>query len=207
MEGGGDGDKKSKGKGKGRASRQTTPSASSSQGDMADNEAEAGSSQPGEQEQPPPPPKKRARRSRQPPRCARFFALANLAVSFARRLRAWRRQSMSTTMKMKAQPRAMSRICHHSSLSFEVITVGLSMPVTVGVEPEPVPVGVVLTSSLRQTPRPEMTLALLSQLAATHEPSRRTCEELEHARHSSEPGPEQDEQLESHDWQLEVVAS
>ena len=63
MEGGGDGDKTGKGKGKGKASRQSTPSASSSQGDMADNEAEGGSSHAGEQSNPPPPPKKKRTRT------------------------------------------------------------------------------------------------------------------------------------------------
>ena len=60
MEGGGDDDNKGTSKGK---SRQSTPSASSSQGDMADNEAETGQSQAGEQANPPPPPKKKRTRT------------------------------------------------------------------------------------------------------------------------------------------------
>ena len=52
-----------KGKGKGRApSRNTSPS-SSSQGDVADNEAETGPSQLSEQAEPPPPPKKKRTRT------------------------------------------------------------------------------------------------------------------------------------------------
>ena len=71
-----------------------------------------------------------------------------------------------------------------------------------------VPVGVgTCTSSERQTPSPGMTFDDPAQLAATHDPARSTWLELEHARQLLGPDPEQLEQLESHDWQEELVVS
>lgn len=65
-----------------------------------------------------------------------------------------------------------------------------------------------ITSSERQTPSPEMTVEEpLPQFAATQEPLRRTCEELEHARQLLGPAPEQLEQEESHVWHVEDVLS
>ncbi|KAI0338789.1 hypothetical protein BDW22DRAFT_1348228 [Trametopsis cervina] len=67
----------SKDKGKGRASsRNVSPSGSSSQGDMADTEMEAGAAGPSEQtEQPPPPKKKRTRTLTTPHQAAVLHAL------------------------------------------------------------------------------------------------------------------------------------
>lgn len=48
---------------KGKGVSRSSPSDSSSQGDMADTEMEAGPSQPTEEEQPPPPPKKKRTRT------------------------------------------------------------------------------------------------------------------------------------------------
>jgi len=63
------------------------------------------------------------------------------------------------------------------------------------------------TSSERQTPSPATTFDGPAQLAATHEPARNTWLELEHAWQLLGPGPEQLEQLESHDWHEELVKS
>lgn len=66
---------------------------------------------------------------------------------------------------------------------------------------EDVPEGVgTITRSERHTPSPGMTLPVEVvdvplQLAATHEPARRTCVELEHAKQLAGPEPEQLEQL------------
>jgi hypothetical protein len=132
----------------------------------------------------------------------------NTAVFFARCLRCRLRHNHMMTRKMKAQPSAISRICHHSSLPRLTMTVGELIPVTVGSGAAvPVPEGVERTNSERQTPRPGTTLELDWQFAATHVPLRRTSVELEHARQLFDPGPEQLEQPESHALHEEEVVS
>lgn len=83
--------------------------------------------------------------------------------------------------KMKAHPSAMRRICHHSSLRETVGggAVGLVRPVMVGRgDAEAVPEGLgATTSSLKHTPRPEMTDPpdpSVEQGASTHFPVRKT---------------------------------
>ncbi len=61
--------------------------------------------------------------------------------------------------------------------------------------------------SERHAPRLVTTSDVPLQLAETQEPLRRTCDELEHARHFEGPEPEQLEQLESQDWQELLVLS
>jgi hypothetical protein len=102
--------------------------------------------------------------------------------------------------KMNAQPKAMRRICHHSSLNF-FTAVGVSNPVTVGSGTGVlVPLGLgTTTNSDKHTPKPGTTLVEPSQLAETHWPWRSTLVELEHARQLLDPGPEQLEQVESQD--------
>lgn len=104
-------------------------------------------------------------------------------------------------MKMKAHPKAMSRICHQASFMLDgtgsVSSVGSEMPVMDGTAEDDVPEGVggTITNWLRQTPRPSMTL----HPASEHDPSFNTWLELEHARQLPDPEPEQLEQLESQD--------
>lgn len=140
----------------------------------------------------------------------RFLAesIANCAVRLARCLR-WRLlNSQMMTTKMKAQPRAIKRICHQASLWDDVVTtVGLFKPEMLGRGALAVPDGWETTRLDRQTPSPATTLEVDEQLAATHDPATRTCVELEHARQLLGPRPKQLEQLESQDWQVDDVES
>ena len=63
------------------------------------------------------------------------------------------------------------------------------------------------TNSDRQTPKLGITLVDSVQFADTHDPTRRTCLELEHAKQLVEPEPEQLEQLESQSSHCELVRS
>jgi hypothetical protein len=55
---------------------------------------------------------------------------------------------MRKTRKMKAQPRAMSKICHHSNALFAATGTGAAIPVMVGsAEGVTVPEGVGTTTS------------------------------------------------------------
>jgi len=108
---------------------------------------------------------------------------------------------------MNAHPSAIKRICHHSSLPF-LTTVGELMPVALGRGALPVPDGgAVRTSCDKHTPSPATTFELDWQLALTQAPDRNTWVELEHARQLEGPGPEHDEQVESHVWHEPDVES
>lgn len=144
------------------------------------------------------------------PRVA-FAPWANKAVRLSRRLRARRRQHQMKTMKMKAQPSAMRRICHHAN-GLRRVPVGVIVvvrPVMLGRGGDvPVPdAGGTTTRSDKQAPSPGMTVVFCWQVAATQVPSRKTWLLLEHARQLLGPCPEQDEQLESHVWQDDDVGS
>ena len=94
-----------------------------------------------------------------PPFLSSAFALANLAVSFARFFRARRRQQRRTMRNINAHPRVMRRISHHSSGLRLEMTVGELSPVMLGKGAEgfvPEALGT-STRSDKQTPRPGTT--------------------------------------------------
>ena len=137
-----------------------------------------------------------------------FRPLANCAAFLACCLRWCLLNNQIMIRIMKAQPSAIKRICHQANLDDVVMTVGLFKPEILGrggafVVPE----GWETTRSERQTPSPATTLDVDEQLAATHDPATRTCDELEHARQLPGPKPEQLEQLESQDWHVDDVES
>ncbi|TFY66625.1 hypothetical protein EVG20_g4460 [Dentipellis fragilis] len=121
-----------------------------------------------------------------------------------------RRQSMSTTTKMNAQPSAMSRISHHASGRVLVVfCAGAVRPVMEGsggsgAVPEACGTA---TRSERQMPRPEMVFDVPLQLAWVQVPDLSVWLGEEHERQLDAPGPEQLAQELSHDWQDEDVVS
>lgn len=101
--------------------------------------------------------------------------------------------------KMKAQPSAINKICHHSRDFLTVV--GASKPDTVGRGADVLVPDGVFASSLRHTPRPEITLVDCWQFAETHAPLRSTLSAPQE-RQAFAPLDEQVAQLPSQDEQV-----
>ena len=111
-------------------------------------------------------------------------------------------------MKIKAQPSAISRICHHANEWWLLtVTVGSVKPVVLGTGADEFVEDGTRTNSERQMPNPGITSEDPLQFADTQDPARNTWVELEHAKQWLGPEAEQLEQLESQAWHDEVVWS